>query len=191
MQSVRGPSANPVQCELDRALWQAWLNVRDKVLGHEIELHRRLDRRAKMYNHVPRPLCLAIRASDRRITDFTAHFSPRHATHTGNETEHDVLLVACTIKDLCRPVELYWGQKFISLANELGAPRQAPRRLEQRGILRCRRIPLLGGQRGLPSLLSTAPSPPPPRPMRATGNTTATPRCSIPAPAAIAHPTSS
>ncbi len=159
MQSVTGPSANPVQSELDQALWQAWLKIQDKALGHELELRRRLDRRATIYDHVPRPLCLAIKASDRRITDWTAHLSSRHADDKGNEAEHDVLLTARTIKDLCRPVELYWGQKFRSLAAELGAPRQTPRRLERRGILRCRRIALLGGQRGLPVPLVDSPVP--------------------------------
>ncbi len=74
MQSVRGPGSNPVQCELDQVLWDAWLEVQDKVLGHEIELRRRLDRRAKMHDRVPRPLCLALKASDRR-DELEAHLA--------------------------------------------------------------------------------------------------------------------
>ena len=144
---------------LDAAMWAAWQSIESRVLGNDIDLRRRLDRRAKMFQSVPRPLCLAIKASDHRITEMSDHLSDRHDTDKGNETEHDVLLPAHTIKDLCRPVELYWGQAFRKLAGQLGAPRQVPRRLEQRGILRARRIAKLGGQRGLPVPLVDSPVP--------------------------------
>ena len=36
--SVRASSANHVQCDLDQALWEAWLKVQGRVLDNEIEL---------------------------------------------------------------------------------------------------------------------------------------------------------
>lgn len=145
--------------ELDQLLWHTWLKLQDHILANPHELRRRLDRRAKAYDHVPRPLCIALKASDRRINDMSACLFPRDADVKGREVEHTLLLAAPALKSLCRPVELYWGQHFSKLAFDLGAPRQVPRTLERRGHLRARRIPLLRAQRGLPVPLVDSPIP--------------------------------
>ncbi len=131
--------------ELDDVMCQAWEKIKDKVLGDEAELRRRLARREKVFDRVPRALCLAIRASDYRINPQTALLSPPSAMNRGELAEHDVLITSSLLRDLCRPVELCWRLKFSQLAEQMGCYRQLPRALELRGILPGHRIPGIGG----------------------------------------------
>jgi hypothetical protein len=55
--------------DLERNIREAWLRVRKDILNDPQELQRRLARRGmKALRRPPRAWCLAIRASDRRIT---------------------------------------------------------------------------------------------------------------------------
>src|SRR5438874_868644 len=66
--------------ELERAIREAWLNLRGKILNDPQELQRRLARRRmKSLTRPPRAWCIAIRASDRRITPAHWVISPEHA----------------------------------------------------------------------------------------------------------------
>src|SRR5438093_9230607 len=78
--------------EVERAIRQSWLRVRNQILSDPQELHRRLARRRlKSLTRPPRAWCIAIRASDRRITPAHWIISPEHAmdlNHPERSEEH-------------------------------------------------------------------------------------------------------
>jgi len=66
--------------ELERNIREAWLRVRNEILTDPDELRRRLARRRmKSLTRPPRAWCVAIRASDRRITPAHWVIAPEHA----------------------------------------------------------------------------------------------------------------
>jgi hypothetical protein len=55
--------------ELERNICEAWVALRGRILSDPDELRRRVARRRmKSLRRPPRAWCLALRASDRRIT---------------------------------------------------------------------------------------------------------------------------
>src|SRR3954467_10931029 len=96
--------------ELERAIVATWRNLRRKILRDPIELRRRLARRqTQSLTRPPRPWCLAIRASERRITPAPWIISPEHALdlnppdHPYHPIEHQVIIRPHALRKYCRP----------------------------------------------------------------------------------------
>src|SRR5437588_12275504 len=99
--------------ELERAIRDAWLKLRGKILSDPQELHRRLARRrSKSLTRPPRAWCIAIRASDRRITPAHWLITPEHAmdlnhpAHPYEPIEHEVTIQTHAIRRYCHPVRI-------------------------------------------------------------------------------------
>src|SRR4051812_29486707 len=97
--------------EFQQNLRQAWPRVWDQIRNDPDELHRRLARRrSKMLTRPPRPWCIAIRASDRRITPAHWVISPEHAMdlnhpqHPYDPIEHPVTIRKHPFRRCCNPV---------------------------------------------------------------------------------------
>src|SRR5258705_3261762 len=97
--------------ELERAIREAWLRVRRSILSDPQELHRRLARRRmKSLTRPPRAWCIAIRASDRRITPAHWIITPEHALdlnhpeHPYEPIEHEVTIQTHAIRRYCHPI---------------------------------------------------------------------------------------
>src|SRR5205814_3030016 len=97
--------------DLERAIREAWLNLRGKILSDPQDLARRLARRRKKtLTQPPRAWCIAIRASDRRITPAHWIISPEHAMdldhpeHPYEPIEHEVTIQTHAIRRYCTPV---------------------------------------------------------------------------------------
>src|SRR6266566_4449282 len=85
--------------ELERAITTTWLKLRKQILSDPLDLHRRLARRRlKTLTRPPRAWCIAIRASDRRITPAHWIITPEHAmdlnhpAHPYEPIEHEVTI---------------------------------------------------------------------------------------------------
>src|SRR5258706_5398591 len=96
--------------EVERAIVDAWLRVRKEILSDPQELHRRLARRrSKSLTRPPRSWCIAIRASDRRITPAHWIITPEHALdldhpeHPYEPIEHEVTIQKHAIRRYCNP----------------------------------------------------------------------------------------
>src|SRR5947209_1549382 len=97
--------------ELERNISKAWLRLRKQILSDPQELQKRLARRrGKSLGRPPRAWCLAIRASDRRITPAHWVISPEHAMdldhpeHPYEPIEHEVTIQTHAIRRYCHPV---------------------------------------------------------------------------------------
>src|SRR5438128_6609767 len=97
--------------EVERAIRESWLRVRNEILSDPQELHRRLARRRlKSLTRPPRAWCIAIRASDRRITPMHWLITPEHALdldhpgHPYEPIEHEVTIQKHAIRRYCNPV---------------------------------------------------------------------------------------
>ncbi len=146
--------------DLDHAMWATWQQIEARVLGNEIELRRRLDRRAKVFNRVPRALCLAIRAADRRITAMNAWMSPRWGSDKGMEEDHDLLMTSSLVKQLCCPVHISApGEPVTDVQQYLGCHYFTARKMERRGVVDVHAIKGLGGRKGKPVPLAYGPRP--------------------------------
>src|SRR5205814_7713454 len=115
--------------DLERNIREAWLNLRGKILSDPQELHRRLARRRKnTLTQPPRAWCIAIRASDRRITPAHWVISPEHAmdlyhpAHPYEPIEHQVIIRPHALRKFCRAVRTdSWGEQVENVAKQLGA----------------------------------------------------------------------
>src|SRR5215212_8080298 len=97
--------------ELERNIRDTWLRLRGKILSDPAELQKRLARRRnKTLTQPPRAWCIAIRASDRRITPAHWVISPEHAMdlnhpeHPYEPIEHEVTIRTHAIRRYCHPV---------------------------------------------------------------------------------------
>jgi hypothetical protein len=97
--------------DLERNIREAWLRVRKDILNDPQELQRRLARRGmKALRRPPRAWCLAIRASDRRITPAHWVIVPEHAMelmhpeHPYEPIEHEVTIGTHALRRYCHPV---------------------------------------------------------------------------------------
>jgi DNA-binding NarL/FixJ family response regulator len=144
--------------DLERAIVEAWLRVRDEILADPDELRRRLARRRmKSLTRPPRAWCIALRASDRRINLANAMITPEHAIskysleHPYEVIEHEVVLVKRTLQRLCRPKQIAWpGQDVKEVAQMLGVLPQGLRTARHRAAYRERYCKGLGGKWGRP-----------------------------------------
>src|SRR5436853_1014091 len=97
--------------EIENAIDDAWARVRREILADPAELHRRLARRRlKCLTRPARAWCIAIRASDRRITAMHWIITPEHAmdlnhpAHPYEPIEHQVTIQKHAIRRYCNPV---------------------------------------------------------------------------------------
>src|SRR5437588_11731832 len=108
--------------ELERAIRDAWLKLRGKILSDPQELHRRLARRRlASLTRPPRAWCIAIRASDRRITAMHWVISPEHAMdlnhpeHPYEPIEHEVTIQYHAVRRYCHAVS-FWIERAAEVA---------------------------------------------------------------------------
>src|SRR5258705_8109953 len=114
--------------DLERAISAAWLGLRNKILSDPIELQRRLARRRmKSLTRPPRAWCIAVRASDRRITPAHWVIFPEHAMELDHEEhpyepiEHEVTIQTYALRKFCRPVKLDdWGEDVADVVKKVG-----------------------------------------------------------------------
>src|SRR2546423_6903772 len=106
----------------------------------------------------PRAWCLAVRASDRRITAAHWVISPEHAMdldhplHPYEPIEHEVIIRPHALRKFCRPVRTdSWGQRVEDVAKQLGAHHiSGLNDARWAGIFTERFVKHLGGRRGKP-----------------------------------------
>src|SRR6266576_4002127 len=99
--------------ELERNIAQAWVELRKRILSDPNELRKRLARRRmKSLVRPPRAWCVAVRASDRRITAAHWVIWPEHAMeldhpeHPYEPIEHEVTIQTHALRRYCHPVRI-------------------------------------------------------------------------------------
>jgi hypothetical protein len=136
----------------DRWLLDEYLRVTAGLTPDE--LGARLARRRKAtLADPPRAWCLAVRASDTRITPMNAAIWPRHAVvpdEDGRVGEHSVVLDAALLRELCRPVILRPYTDWLMVAKELGVHCESLRYAMRKGFFRVKYIHGAGGRKGPP-----------------------------------------
>src|SRR4051812_23720593 len=97
--------------ELEQNIRDAWLRLRQQILSNPQDLQKRLARRrSKTLTRPPRAWCIAIRASDRRITPIHWVITPEramdlnHPEHPYEPIEHEVTIQTHAIRRYCHPV---------------------------------------------------------------------------------------
>src|SRR5213593_4556539 len=125
--------------ELERGIRGAWLKLRGKILSDPQELRRRLARRrSKSFTRPPRAWCIAIRASDRRITPAHWIITPEHAMDLDHEDhpyepiEHEVTIQKHAIRRYCNPVS-FSREDAVDVAEMLGVSHSQVMRGRWRG----------------------------------------------------------
>jgi len=144
--------------ELERAIRKAWLKLRGKILSDPQELHRRLARRRmKTLTRPPRAWCIAIRASDRRITPAHWVISPEHAmdlnhpAHPYEPIEHEVTIQTHAIRRYCHPVRIGGaGDDVEQVAKILGVTPASLWHARKHGFFEERFLSMFRGKRGRP-----------------------------------------
>src|SRR4051812_25302977 len=145
--------------DLDQVIVEAWERIRPRVKGDREELERRLRRRRMAVLQRPmRAWCIALRASDRRITPAHWIIYPEHAMelmheeHPYERIEHEVTIDARVLRKYCRAVRTdSWGEEVEEVAEKLGVGPEGLRAARREGnYLTERRIQGLGGKRGKP-----------------------------------------
>src|SRR5438445_9341950 len=141
---------------LERAIRDAWLRVRKSILSDPDQLPRRLARRRmKSLTRPVRPWCIAIRASDRRITPAHWVISPEHAMdldhpeHPYVPIEHEVSIRTHALRRYCRPVWIAAPAPDVhEVAEMLGVSYGSLRLARQKGLFYERIYRGLAGKRG-------------------------------------------
>src|SRR5947207_1462852 len=145
--------------EVARLVLEAWEKLGPKILSDPHELAKRLARRRMaIINRPVRAWCLAIRASDTRITPAHWVISPEHAmdldhpAHPYEPIEHEVIIRPHALRKFCRPVRTdSWGQRVEEVAKQLGAHHiSGLNDARWAGIFTERFVNHLGGRRGKP-----------------------------------------
>ena len=142
--------------DLERAITHAWLKLRKQILSDPHELRRRLARRRlKTLTRPPRAWCIAIRASDRRITPAHWIITPEHAMdldhpeHPYEPIEHEVTIQTHAIRRYCHPVS-FSREDAVDVAKMLGVSPSQVLRGRWRGQFEECFYKGLGGKHGKP-----------------------------------------
>src|SRR5258705_6463784 len=117
--------------DVDRLILEAWEKLGPKIMADAEELAKRLGRRrSALLTRPVRAWCLAVRASDRRITPAHWIITPEHAMdlnhpeHPYEPIEHEVTSQPHGLRKYCRPVRTdSWGEEVSEIARQLGASR--------------------------------------------------------------------
>ena len=144
--------------DIESAISIAWNEISPKLLADPEELNRRLARRKlKCFARPLRAWCVAIRASDHRITPMDTVIVPRHAlsldaaSHPGRYAEHEVTLTKDLLVRLCAAVEIGSpGEPADEVAKRLGCRPYDLIAQRRNGFLRTTPKPGLRGRRGRP-----------------------------------------
>jgi hypothetical protein len=142
--------------DLERNIRDAWLRLRSRILNDPHELHRRLSRRRRpTLTRPPRAWCIAIRASDTRITPAHWVIFPEHAMdldhpeHPYEPIEHEVTIQTHAIRRYCHPVT-FSREDAVDVAKMLGVSQTMLLGARRRGRFYETYIRGLGGKRGRP-----------------------------------------
>ncbi len=152
--------------DVSQAILDAWDKIWPWLKQNSDELKKRLARRHQSI--LQRPLrhhCLAVRASDRRITPMHWIITPSHAMDLDHEEhpyqpiEHEVLIQTYALRKFCRPVKIdNWGEEACDVEKRLGLSRGGLLKSRHAGNFTERNIPHLGGKPGpVPILHSRRP----------------------------------
>src|SRR5436305_6844563 len=112
--------------DVARLVLEAWEKLGAKIMADPQELARRLARRRMAILTRPaRAWCIAIRASDRRITPAHWIITPEHAMdlnhpeHPYEPIEHTVTIQKHAIRRYCNPVS-FSREQSVTVAKMLG-----------------------------------------------------------------------
>src|SRR5438132_6676410 len=112
--------------DVARLILEAWQKLGPKIMADSDELAKRLARRRRpVMMRPPRAWCLALRASDRRITPMHWIITPEHATdlnhpaHPYEPIEHEVTIQTHAIQRYCHPV-CFSRAQAVEVAEMLG-----------------------------------------------------------------------
>src|SRR5438045_2618466 len=140
--------------DVDRLILEAWEKLGAKIMADPNEMRRRLARRRMKILTAPvRAWCLAIRASDTRITAAHWVISPEHAMdldhpeHPYEAIEHEVIIRPHALRKFCRGVRTdSWGEEVAEVGKMLGASRHLLRGAGRAGVFGERYIKGLSGK---------------------------------------------
>src|SRR5438132_226089 len=140
--------------DVSRLVLEAWEKLGPKIMQDPHELAKRLARRR--LNTLTRPIrawCLAIRASDTRITPAHWVIVPEHAMdldhpeHPYEPIEHQFIIQPHALRKFCRPVRTdSWGEQVDEVCAKLGVSRGHLLHARWAGIFTERLIKGLGGK---------------------------------------------
>src|SRR5438046_273619 len=110
--------------DVERLILEAWEKLGPQIMADPQELGRRLARRrSALLTRPVRAWCIAVRASDRRITPAHWVISPEHAMdlnhplHPYEPIEHEVIIRPEALRKYCRPVTTdSWGEPAVEVA---------------------------------------------------------------------------
>ena len=156
--------------EMSLLLFNTWQRLRDRFRNNPAEVARRLRRgRDAWLKRPPRAWCLAIRASDTRITPMTAICEPEDAAYPRDaiaphlrttEVPHRVTIDRELLVMLTKRVRVGdWGEPQEMLAGRLGRNRLGLRIARAKGKLKTYHDPPPGGRSG-PRPICSAPDGP-------------------------------
>jgi hypothetical protein len=142
--------------DVERLILEAWQKLGPKIMADPDELAKRLARRRMAILTRPvRAWCLAIRASDTRITPAHWVIVPEHAMdlnhpeHPYEPIEHEVIIRPHALRKYCRPVRTdSWGEEVEDVCKMLGVSRTTLLAARWAGVFTERFVRGLGGKRG-------------------------------------------
>src|SRR5712671_1685767 len=151
--------------DVARLVLEAWEKLGPGIMGDSDELAKRLARRRlKILTRPVRAWCLAIRASDRRITPAHWVISPEHALdldhpeHPYEPIEHEVTIRPHALRKFCRPVRTSWADQVDDVCKALGVSSETLRNARLAGVFSVKYVKGLGGKRGHPVPLISCPN---------------------------------
>src|SRR5438552_233935 len=125
--------------DVARLILEAWQKLGPKIMADPEELGRRLARRRlAIMTRPPRAWCLAIRASDRRITPAHWVISPEHAmdldhpAHPYEPIEHEVIIRPHALRRYCTPAS-FSIEQAVNVAKMFGVEDAVLLRARHRG----------------------------------------------------------
>jgi hypothetical protein len=144
--------------DVARLILETWEKLRPKIVSDPSELARRLARRRLAILTRPvRAWCVAVRASDRRITPAHWVISPEHAMdldhpeHPYEPIEHEVIIRPHALRKFCRAVRTdSWGEEVEDVCKMLGVSKGVLMSARCAGLYTERYVKGLGGKRGKP-----------------------------------------
>src|SRR6266513_423065 len=144
--------------DVARLVLEAWERLGPGIMGDSDELARRLARRRRHVLTRPvRAWCLAVRATDTRITPAHWVISPEHALdvdhpeHPYEPIEHEVIIRPHALRRFCRPVRTdSWGEQVHDVAKKLGVNPSGLTTARHLGLFTERYVKGLGGKHGPP-----------------------------------------
>src|SRR5882724_2698814 len=140
--------------DVARLILEAWQKLGPKIMADPDELSKRLARRrTPTLTRPPRAWCLAVRASDTRITPAHWIIVPEHAmdlnhpAHPYEPIEHEVTIRPHALRKYCRPVRTdSWGEQVSDVCSKLGVSPASLHRARLAGLYSERFIKGLGGK---------------------------------------------